>query len=632
MADPNPTPAQVYAERAARFAAARDAVAARWSRVANWRLVALLAAAACLGVGWWRGPGWLIWAGVGLAGAFLALVAHHNRLAAERRRYAALHDISQEGLARLRRDWSALPLRAPANPPAAELELAPFAVDIDLLGPASLQHLLGTPRTPVGLATLQRWLLAPAPPPTVRERQAAVAELAPQIELRDRLALAALRAEGQERSYLDFTAWAAGEPWLLRRPILRWIARLSSALFLVGAVAQIAGLTALPLWGVPLILNMLLTLFGRRTLDTTGRLLDRQDLLAAYSELFAVAANTDLRAGELRRLQAALSADGLRADVQLRRIGRVAVLAEYTRSILAPILQLGLLWSFHVADLAERWQRDAGPRLGPWLVALGELEALAALAALRYDHPAWSFPEIVEDGPAQVQARGLGHPLLPPERCVPNDLQIGPPGRFLLVTGSNMAGKSTLLRAAGLNIVLAQIGGPVCAAEMRLPPLSLATSMRVQDSLAQGVSYFMAELRRLKLVVERAEAARASGGPACCYLLDEILHGTNSAERQVAARRVIRYLVELGAIGAVSTHDLALADDPAIAGAAELVHFAEQFAGDADGAEMRFDYTLRPGLAPTTNALRLMALVGLPTADPPGTGVKPVPSGGSHEG
>jgi DNA mismatch repair ATPase MutS len=174
-----------------------------------------------------------------------------------------------------------------------------------------------------------------------------------------------------------------------------------------------------------------------------------------------------------------------------------------------------------------------------------------------------------------------------------------------------MAGKSTLLRAIGTNIVLAQAGAPVCAAALELPPIRLATSMRVQDSLAHGVSYFMAELRRLKAVVDLAAAADQAS--AVCYLLDEILHGTNSAERQIAARRVIRHLVALGAIGAVSTHDLSLADDPRLAATAVQAHFGERVSEQS--ADLGFDYTLRPGPAPTTNALRLMALAGLPTDD-----------------
>src|SRR5581483_10361428 len=245
-----------------------------------------------------------------------------------------------------------------------------------------------------------------------------------------------------------------------------------------------------------------------------------------------------------------------------------------------PVIQAILLWNFHVLWLLEGWQAGAGQRVRVWLETLSELEALAALATLSYDNPTWVFPELVELGPEserRLVARNLGHPLLPPDVCVGNDVEIGPPGRFLLVTGSNMSGKSTLLRAIGTNVVLAQTGGPVCADALRLPPLALATSVRIQDSLEYGVSYFMAELRRLKLVVEIATRERAAGRRQTLFLLDEILHGTNTMERQIAARSIMRYLLRVGATGAVSTHDLTLADTPEIAAASDRVHFTEDF-------------------------------------------------------
>jgi DNA mismatch repair ATPase MutS len=201
--------------------------------------------------------------------------------------------------------------------------------------------------------------------------------------------------------------------------------------------------------------------------------------------------------------------------------------------------------------------------------------------------------------------------LLPDDTRVDNDVEVGPPGTFLMVTGSNMSGKSTLLRAIGANIVLAQAGGPVCATRMSLPAAQLWTVMRVEDSLLRGVSYFMAELQRLKQVVEAARQAHEKGEARLFYLLDEILQGTNTAERQIAARRVITYLIEMGAIGAVSTHDLTLADSPELADSARLVHFTEQVHGGngAGGPQMRFDYKLRPGIATSTNALKLMDIV-----------------------
>ena len=266
-----------------------------------------------------------------------------------------------------------------------------------------------------------------------------------------------------------------------------------------------------------------------------------------------------------------------------------------------------LHWDVHVLVALERWKERSGHRVGDWLDATGEAEALAALAALAADHPDWTMPALDPDAHT-VEARALGHPLIAPGICIRNDVEIGPAGSFLLVTGSNMSGKSTLLRALGLNAVLAQAGGPVCAARLRMPPLRVVTSMRVDDSLAEGVSYFMAGLQRLKMVVE---AARSPGGvtPRTLYLLDEILQGTNSAERRVAARTVLRHLLETDAIGAVTTHDLSLAEADDLTTRGVAVHFTESVDDGAEG--LAFDYRLRSGIAKSTNALKLLEMAGL---------------------
>jgi len=236
---------------------------------------------------------------------------------------------------------------------------------------------------------------------------------------------------------------------------------------------------------------------------------------------------------------------------------------------------------------------------------------LSALATLAHDHPSWSFAE-VDGGPTRVlQAEGLGHAMLPEERRVDNDVTVGPPGTFLFITGSNMSGKSTLLRALGQSVLLALAGGPSCARSLRLPPVMVRTSIHVEDSVVQGVSFFMAQLQRLKDVVAAADAATLPDARPVFYLLDEILAGTNSAERRVAATRVIRHLLEVEAIGAVTTHDLELGEQAELAAAAVPVHFTETVATDGAEMSMSFDYRLRPGVATSTNALRLMRMVGL---------------------
>jgi len=232
---------------------------------------------------------------------------------------------------------------------------------------------------------------------------------------------------------------------------------------------------------------------------------------------------------------------------------------------------------------------------------------------LAYDHPDWTFPE-VDASATSIEASGLGHPLLPGAARISNDVQLGAEGSFLLITGSNMSGKSTLLRSIGVNVVLAQAGGPVCASKLRLPPVKLATSIRVRDSLEDGVSFYMAELMRLKEIVDEAVAFGGRPDRALVYLLDEILQGTNSQERRIAVEQVLSHLVKHGAIGAISTHDLDLAASDALEGQFLPVHFRETLHDHDAEHRMTFDYKLREGVATTTNALKLLEMVGLGNA------------------
>jgi len=272
---------------------------------------------------------------------------------------------------------------------------------------------------------------------------------------------------------------------------------------------------------------------------------------------------------------------------------------EVFRLFIAPLL----LWDLHGALALVRWRRRVGGHVRGWLQAIGELEALASLAAFAFEHPGFAWPEPV--GQPMLEARSLGHPLIAADRRVGNDVRLPSGGRAVVVTGSNMSGKSTLLRAIGVNIVLARAGAPVCARGMSFGPMRVATSMRIEDSLSRGVSHFYAELQRLKQIVDWA---RESGGGPVLFLLDEILQGTNSRERVAGARGIVRELLSTGALGVVSTHDLgitALAEE--LSDRVENVHFEEQ----VSGTTMTFDYVLRPGVVQSSNALRLMRAMGL---------------------
>jgi DNA mismatch repair ATPase MutS len=333
--------------------------------------------------------------------------------------------------------------------------------------------------------------------------------------------------------------------------------------------------------------------------------------------LLALLDNKQRQASLLQQIDAPLQTDGVTASEAAEKLARILSFGVPRGSLQSYVLQFACAWDVHFYDRLESWRETYGVQVPHWLEAIGWYEALGALANLAHDNPEWVYPEISASHD-RIAATELGHPLIPASRRVCNDVTLGPPGTFLFVTGSNMSGKSTLLRSIGIDTVLANAGGPACARALTLPPISLWTSVRIVDSLEMGVSYYMAELLRLKQIVEASQLLQPDGR-IICFLLDEILSGTNTAERQIAARRIITLLIERGALGAVSTHDLDLILGSDLAGPAHEVHLAETVHETNGELDMTFDYTLRPGLATTTNALKLMELVGIPLQDASGS-------------
>jgi hypothetical protein len=608
------SPEQVYEERAARFEAECTRETQRWNRISNFRLLAFVAAALSVAAGWWQEIPALWVLGGALLAVFFVLVWYHGRVGKLRQRFEELFRINSEALMRLRRQWDKLPLRHRFRAEHGGMG-DPYAGDLDIFGHASLMHLLETVGTFMGESTLARWLRRPAPPETVGERQEAVRELAPMLDLRDELYLLG-RLMGEEKPDPGpFLEWAEDEPWLRKNQWVRWVAYVGLLLFWALVLADILNWISYPLWFLVAAANVLFTLtVGRTVHEIIEHAQAGEQGFKHYAGAFQMLSEAPFQSAGLKRLQATLSAGGVPAHTALRRLHRIATWT-LPESMLYLVIEAITFWEIHHLGVLERWQRDLGKQTRAWLETLGEAEALSALAGLSHANRDWAFPA-VERVAECVEGHSLGHPLLPDPARVDNDVTVGPPGTFLLVTGSNMSGKSTLLRAIGVNVVLAQAGGPVCASWMHLPPVEMWTSMRVEDSLERGVSYFMAELQRLKEVVDAARRVGEEGERRMLYLLDEILQGTNTEERQIAARRVIMYLVSQGALGAVSTHDLTLADEPAVAAAALPVHFTESIRDGAGGPQMTFDYKLRPGIATSTNALKLMEIVGLDLEEP----------------
>jgi len=310
----------------------------------------------------------------------------------------------------------------------------------------------------------------------------------------------------------------------------------------------------------------------------------------------------------IRRLQAHLTGSRTRASAAIRRLRWLVELHDWEHNAFFAPFAAAVLWSTHVAYALERWRESFGVSIGTWLQVSGDFEALSSLAAYRFEHPEDPFPEILDPGNgATFDGVGLGHPLIPAATMVRNDLRLDRTTQLLVMSGSNMSGKSTMLRTVGVNAVLAMAGAPVRAQALRLTPLQVGGTLRIQDSLQEGRSRFYAEITRI-----RALADLAASKPPLLFLLDELFHGTNSHDRVVGAAGVLRALMDRGAIGLITTHDLAVTKVVESLGPrAANVHFEDRF----EAGEIRFDYRMRPGPVTHSNAVALMRAVGLDVPD-----------------
>lgn len=529
---------------------------------------------------------------------FVILIVRHRRILREEERFRLLRQINEQAIHRLNREWGEFPV------PEAPEEFASHARarDLDLFGRASLFQLLSVQRTPQGRTTLARWLIEASNPGEAVERQLSAEALSKHLEWRQELAVI-----GESLAVDDaviIPEWLERQRWLHRHdrlikylPLAPWV-----------SLASLAFTILIP--QVPLILLALgfhAYLVGRHRVaikESLDGLSEEDRKVRAYSEAFAYLEGCPAKTGLLKELILRVA----EAGAAMESLNGIATGASARGSLVHPLLIGFVLYDLRMVRQLEDWQEANRDRMPGWFESLGEIEALCNLGGLLHDEPDWVMPAFQEEV-RRIEAKELGHPLIDGKKRVSNDVGIGPEGRFLLVTGSNMAGKSTLLRSVGLNVTLAQAGAPVCARFLRTPPLTIATSMVVHDSLVDGVSFFMAELQRIKEIVDLANEEHA-GGRTVLFLLDEILQGTNTVERREIVQRVVGHLVRNQAIGAITTHDLALAESEALVEHADLIHFREHFERDEEGRpHMTFDYKIRPGVATTTNALKILEVI-----------------------
>lgn len=530
--------------------------------------------------------------------AFVALAVWHDRVLQALDRDARAIAYYDHGLARLEDKWHDLGDTGTRFLNEDHL----YARDLDIFGPASLFQLLSRARTHLGEESLARWLSAPADLPTIRERQVSIAELRDALDFREALATAG--GASRDIDTVALSAWAPGPT----APSSVWL-RLATVVLALAIVATLAwwirGGPVSPLLAV-LILKMLVTRPSRsrvaRVVRGVEKPLRQLDILA---DMLLLVERSTFQSPRLAHVRNEMMSHGIVPSKAIRRLKRLADMLDWRRNAFFAPIAVAVSWALHLASAIEHWRREFGPKVNVWLDAIAEHESLSSLATYAYEHAEDPFPVFVEDGaPARFEGKSLGHPLVPADRMVRNDVFLTPQTRLLIVSGSNMSGKSTLLRTVGINVVLAMAGAPVRAASLTMTPLAVGATLHVHDSLQAGRSRFFAEISRIRNIADLANRA-----PAPVFLLDELFQGTNSHDRKIGAEALLLNLIGRGAIGLTTTHDLALT---AIAeqsgGRAMNVHFEDEL---KDG-ELRFDYKMKAGPVTHSNALALMRAVGLP--------------------
>jgi len=588
-------PREIYATRLSERRLRLSALQNRRLRLGNLRLVIFAGAGV---VAWfaWRGQLHYSWIAAPLT-AFFALVWAQALIERDAKFVGRGIRFYEQGLARIENRWQ-------GEGESGERFIDPhhpYSVDLDIFGRGSLFELLSTARTCGGENKLADWLKGAAPLDELRQRHDAIDELRPLLDLREELAvLGDDYRTGVNPEHL--ISWAA----VPANPFPTWMRAFA---LILGAIQAgmlgwlfLTSFTEIPprigVLAVGFIEGPFALFLRLRVLGVLHAIHEPSHDLDLLSHILATLERQSFKSAKLAGLQAAIRVGGKPASQRIARLRRWMELLDSRDNVFVRMFGPPLLWGTQVAMAIENWRSEHGPNVKTWLDAVSEIEALSSLANYAWEHPADPFPEFSE---ARIyQGDDLGHPLLAQERCVRNSVALVDPLRLMVVSGSNMSGKSTLLRAVGINAVLALAGAPVRAERLVISRLSVGASIRTMDSLEEGHSRFMAEILRLKQILELP--------PPALFLLDELLHGTNSHDRAIGAEGLLHGLLAQGAVGIATTHDLSLArvaDQLAPAGV--NVHFEDRL----ENGRLVFDYRMRPGVVARSNALDLMRAVGL---------------------
>jgi hypothetical protein len=527
---------------------------------------------------------------------FVALVLRHDHVIRECERLERAVEFYEQGLARREGRWTG---RGKSGERFRDPE-HPYSEDLDIFGRGSVYERICTARTAGGQEMLARWLSTQAPPGVVKSRQDSVTELKELVDVREELDLLAVVT----RKRIDpgfLSQWAAAPveeiPHWLRQAALA----VAAATVVSGFLWITAGLD--PLWFLVSAASgqILYGPYRKRAAAASKHLGHAALELGILAPVLAHLELGPYRSADLARLRERIGRrEGESAVEAVRRLQTLDGYFHMNAHIVTRAIVELLVIGPHLANATAEWRKRFGPLIPAWIEAVAEFECLSALASFAYENPGYSFPRLEVSGPI-FDARAIIHPLLLDP--VTNDIRLDSEKRLFVVSGSNMSGKSTLLRAIGVNAVLAQAGSVVSAKSLIISSLQVGASIRTVDSLQEGVSRFYAEIRRLHAIVELS-----GKGEPVLFLLDEILHGTNSHDRRIGAEAIVRALLARGAVGLITTHDLAITKIAEQAGeTAQNVHFQDEL---IDG-KMSFDYQLRQGVVERSNALELMRAVGL---------------------
>jgi DNA mismatch repair ATPase MutS len=597
------TPEHNYLKRKARLKKLSDKQSRYSNRISNLRLLTFVAG---LGLALFLYAqntliGFVVFA-VALV-LFIYLVTVHSKISAQRKLSSALKLINENSLKRLSGEWVTFPDTGEEMKDAQH----PYSRDLDLFGKASLFQLTNTTQTFLGRERLKLSLIAPEKTKAgIIRRQEVITELSKQITWRQRLIAEGMVIADKLHDPEPLFQWARQKNSFYRQPWVKYLFRTLPVLTSLLILSHFF-VFGIPLW-VPVLALIcqfiLLIVSGKDRAQAFKTVYTYEGSIKIYAKVLKLLEDKKFTSPLLQELQAGLkNKDKQPAYLQVKKLSKLVDSLSNRNNAMFFFVNILTLWDYQCMIALEEWKSQSGKLLSNWLSAVGEVESLASLAALSFDNPDWVIPEVT-DGPPVYSSKAMGHPLLSKGR-IANDIKIDPSSGILLITGSNMSGKSTLLRTVGINLVLAYAGAPVCAQRLRCSQMSLYSCMRVSDNLEQSISSFYAELLRIKLIVQAAEKEKQ-----VFFLLDEIFKGTNSQDRHTGAKLLIKQLGKQGALGMVSTHDLELGDlERESGGKIRNYHFREYYKDD----QIHFDYKLRPGLSTTRNAMYLIRMAGIDT-------------------